>query len=186
MVSKNHSSSTKHRPYIWMPRVKRTQNIYPFFPGLGGAHHIMLLWFCCQRVPRNGSSDAQSSDVATETKEAMLIQVESSSKNDHRKEDITKHLIAERCLGEKNMAVSACREKITHGAVDLGTKQFSWQGSFTMLYQQPIALFMSIPIKYLSSWLKNLYPSQTKTNTLPKTTVACHWKNRPKVSRCPC
>ena len=72
------------------------------------------------------------------------------------------------------MAVSACREKITHGAVDLGTKQFSWQGSFTMLYQQPIALFMSIPIKYLSSWLKNLYPSQTKTNTLPKTTVACH------------
>ena len=61
---------------------------------------ILVAMIFCQRFPRNGSSDAQSSDVATETKEAMLIQVESSSKNDHRKEDITKHLIAERCLGE--------------------------------------------------------------------------------------
>ena len=62
---------------------------------------ILVAMIFCPRFPRNGSSDAQSSDVATETKEAMLIQVESSSKNDHRKEDITKHLIAERCLGEK-------------------------------------------------------------------------------------
>jgi len=45
------------------------------------------------RRSSNCASDSQSSNVATETKEAMLIQVEARGEDDHRKKDVAEHLL---------------------------------------------------------------------------------------------
>ena len=63
--------------------------------------------------PSNGAGDSQRSNVATEAKEAMLVQVEARGEDDHGKKDVAEHLVAKGCLTKRMSILMAKLMKST-------------------------------------------------------------------------